>query len=80
LGLVAVWGALERLFSPSHVELSFRVSANIAAYLELPGRGRYACFKKIKGLYEIRSKAAHGAVKRTWGLTLKPMVLPDASS
>ena len=61
LGLVAVWGALESLFSPSHVELSFRVSANIAAYLEPPGRGRYACFKKIKGLYDSRSKAAHGA-------------------
>jgi len=61
LGLVAVWGALERLFSPSHVELSFRVSANIAAYLEPPGRGRYICFKKIKALYDSRSKAAHGS-------------------
>jgi hypothetical protein len=27
LALVSLWGALERLFSPSHVELSFRVSA-----------------------------------------------------
>ncbi len=60
LGLVAVWGALERLFSFSQAELSFRVSANIAAYLEPPGRGRFACFKKIKGLYDSRSKAAHG--------------------
>ena len=51
----------ERLFSPSHVELSFRVSANIAAYLEPPGRGRYICFKKIKALYDSRSKAAHGS-------------------
>ena len=61
LGLLVVWGALERLFSPSHVELSFRVSANIAAYLEPPGRQRYSCFKKVKGLYDSRSKAAHGS-------------------
>lgn len=61
LALVAVWGALERLFSPSQSELSFRVSANIAAYLEPPGRERYAYFKKIKGLYDSRSKAAHGS-------------------
>jgi hypothetical protein len=60
LGLVAVWGALERLFSSSQAELSFRVSANIAAYLEPPGSDRYACFKRIKGLYDSRSKAAHG--------------------
>jgi len=61
LALVAVWGALERLFSPSNVELSFRVSANIAAYLAPPGRERYALFKKVKGLYDSRSKAAHGS-------------------
>jgi hypothetical protein len=61
LALVAVWGALERLFSPSNSELSFRVSANIAAYLEPPGKQRYACFKKVKNLYDSRSKAAHGS-------------------
>ena len=33
LGLVALWGALERLFATNEQELSFRVSANIAAYL-----------------------------------------------
>jgi Apea-like HEPN len=61
LALVAVWGALERLFSPSTSELSFRVSASIAAYLEPAGRERYSCFKKIKSLYNSRSKAAHGS-------------------
>ena len=60
LALVAVWGALERLFSASHQELGFRVSANIASYLERPGRGRYKCFQHIKALYDRRSKAAHG--------------------
>jgi hypothetical protein len=61
LGLVSVWGALERLFSPSQTELSFRVSANIAAYLEPPGKTRHGCFQKVKGLYDSRSKAAHGS-------------------
>lgn len=60
LALVAIWGALERLFSPSNLELRFRVSANIAAYLEPLGKGRYSYFNKIKGLYDSRSKAAHG--------------------
>jgi hypothetical protein len=27
-------------------ELSLRISANIAEYLEPPGRGRHACFQK----------------------------------
>ena len=61
LALVAVWGAIERLFSPSNQELSFRVAANIASFLEPAGRERYACFKKVKALYDSRSKAAHGA-------------------
>jgi hypothetical protein len=61
LALVAVWGALERLFSPSAAELGFRVSSNIAAFLEPPGIARYALFKKVKSLYDSRSKAAHGS-------------------
>jgi hypothetical protein len=61
--LVAIWGALERLFSPASAELSFRVSANIAAYLEPPGRPRYSLFHHVKGLYDMRSKAAHGTGK-----------------
>lgn len=60
LGLLSLWGALERLFSASTQELSFRVSANIAAYLENPGTKRYELFKRVKRLYDHRSKAAHG--------------------
>jgi hypothetical protein len=60
LALVGVWGALEKLFSTSKQELNFRVSANIASYLESPGRERYKCFKQVKALYDHRSKAAHG--------------------
>jgi hypothetical protein len=60
LALIAVWGALERLFCSSNQELSFRVSANLAAYLANSGRERYKLFKQIKALYNDRSKAAHG--------------------
>lgn len=60
VALVTIWGALERLFSASNQELSFRISANLATYLEPPGRERFSCFKRIKGLYNSRSRAAHG--------------------
>src|SRR5262249_52353842 len=62
LALVSLWGALERLFSPSHSELSFRVSANIASYLEPPGEDRIRCYRNVKKLYDARSKAAHGSL------------------
>jgi hypothetical protein len=61
LALLMVWGALERLFSTSNQELAFRVSANLATFLEVPGRDRFACFKRVKSLYNSRSRAAHGA-------------------
>jgi hypothetical protein len=40
VALLAVWGALEHLFSPARQELRFRVSANIAAFLEPAGQAR----------------------------------------
>lgn len=61
LGLVALWGALERLFSPSAQELRFRVSANIASYLEERGPERLNLFRRITKLYDRRSAAAHGS-------------------
>jgi hypothetical protein len=61
VAIVTLWGALERLFSPAHQELTFRVSANIAAYLEPMGDARFALYKAVKKLYGARSKAAHGA-------------------
>jgi hypothetical protein len=61
VALVMIWGALERLFSTSHQELSFRVSANLATFLEVPGRDRLTCFKRVRSLYDSRSRAAHGA-------------------
>ena len=63
LTLVSLWAALEALFSPSTSELSFRVSALIAAYLEEPGTARLGRQRSIAKLYTKRSAAAHGKPK-----------------
>jgi len=60
LGLLSLWAALERLFSPSRMELCFRIPAAIATYLEPPGETRFARYKAIKKLYDARSSIAHG--------------------
>ena len=60
LMMVAIWAALEALFSPSTTELRFRVSALIASYLEPPGERRQSRAKEISKLYDKRSSAAHG--------------------
>lgn len=60
LMLVALWAALEALFSPSTGELRFRVSALISAYLEPPGESRSKRAKEVMKLYDKRSEAAHG--------------------
>lgn len=59
--LLSLWGAIEQLFSPSHGELRFRVSSNLAAYLEEPGDERYKLYKELLKLYNDRSAAAHTA-------------------
>ena len=61
LALVSLWGALERLFCPSQHEITFRISATIAAYLEGPGKTRVALYKQVRNLYKARSKVAHGS-------------------
>lgn len=63
LTLVALWAALEALFSPSTSELRFRVSALIAAYLEPPGETRRKRATNVGKLYDKRSAAAHGKPK-----------------
>lgn len=60
LVMVAIWAALEALFSPSNSELRFRVSALIASFLEPPGERRRSRVKEIGKLYDKRSSAAHG--------------------
>ncbi|MBI4465562.1 MAG: hypothetical protein HY647_12735 [Acidobacteria bacterium] len=81
LGLVSLWGALERLFSKSSYELSFRISANIACFLEPLGKNRFDCYKKVKKLYDSRSKAAHGVggnelqpFQETYALTRRVLI------
>jgi hypothetical protein len=63
LALLQLWGALEALFSPGRDELRFRISANIATFLEPPGTERYSLQKKVAKLYNSRSAAAHGRAK-----------------
>jgi hypothetical protein len=65
VALLAVWGALEHLFSPAKQELRFRVAANIAAYLEPPGVSRLTLHQRITKLYDARSAVAHGAKLKT---------------
>lgn len=60
VALLALWGALEHLFSPAKQELRFRVAANIAAYLEPAGVGRLKLHKRLIKLYDARSGVAHG--------------------
>lgn len=61
--IVSIWGALEAIFSPHKAELVFRVSSNLAAFLEPRGPLRLDMQKKIVKLYGIRSAAAHGSAK-----------------
>ncbi len=64
LALLLLWGALETIFSPARSELRFRISANIAAYLELPGAQRLELQKNVAKLYDARSDAAHTTSSR----------------
>lgn len=64
--LVALWGALEALFSPSTSELRFRISILIASYLHPPGEVRAKVQKDIYDLYDKRSAAAHGKPKHSF--------------
>lgn len=61
IALMTLWGALERIFSPGHQELRFRIAMNIAAFIENPGDERLKLYKKVQKLYDARSKAAHGS-------------------
>lgn len=61
--LVALWGAIEALFSPSNAELKFRVSSLLAAYMHPPGEERLQLQKRVGELYDKRSAAAHGSPK-----------------
>lgn len=57
--LLNIWGAIEHLFSPNTGELKYRVSSNLAAFLEKHGDKRLEIFKDLSKLYNERSIAAH---------------------
>ena len=57
--LMIIWGAIEQLFSPNTGELKYRVSSNLAAFLEVHGDKRLEIFKELSRLYNDRSIAAH---------------------
>src|SRR3569833_63602 len=61
VALLTVWGALEHLFSPAKQELHFRVSANIASFLEPIGQARLELHRRLLKLNDARSGVAHGA-------------------
>ncbi|MFI5023398.1 MAG: hypothetical protein ACHQRJ_17335 [Alphaproteobacteria bacterium] len=73
--LLAVWGGLEQLFSPSPGDLRFRVSSYIAAYLESPGPNRLTLYKTMLELYGERSRAAHTAAEINEGPLLQSYVV-----
>ncbi len=63
--IVSAWTVLERIFSSKGAELRFRVSANLAAYLEPRGPLRQQFFRSTLRLYDERSSAAHGSPLRS---------------
>lgn len=60
LALIEIWGGLDQLFAESPGEVRFKNSLRISSYLEPFGSKRRELFDSIMGLYEKRSKAAHG--------------------
>lgn len=73
--LLALWGGIEQLFSPSPGELRFRVASLMASYMEPMGSGRRELFKKLMRLYNERSLAVHTAQETETGPLLETYVL-----
>lgn len=61
MAAAALWVGFEALFSVNS-ELRFRLALLAAAYLEERGPDRLAIYRRIKKLYDYRSKAVHGGV------------------
>lgn len=73
--LLALWGGIEQLFSPSPGELRFRVASLMASYMEPMGPARRDLFRKLMGLYNERSLAVHTAQDTEAGPLLETYVL-----
>ncbi len=55
----SLWTGIEALFNIDH-ELRFRLALYISVIAETEGTKRYEKFKKVKALYDTRSKIVHG--------------------
>jgi len=60
MSAASLWSGFEALFG-INAELRFRLALLAAGYLEDRGPPRLALFKRIKKLYDYRSKAVHGS-------------------
>ncbi|WP_060842877.1 HEPN domain-containing protein [Pseudomonas sp. St29] len=59
MSAAALWSGFEALFGINS-ELRFRLALLAAAYLEDRGPERVSLYRRIKNLYDYRSKAVHG--------------------
>lgn len=59
MSAAALWSGFEALFGINS-ELRFRLASLAAAYLEDRGPERVSLYRRIKKLYDYRSKAVHG--------------------
>jgi hypothetical protein len=60
MSTASLWVGVEALFG-INAELRFRLSALVASFLEHRGPGRIARYREVKGQYDFRSRAVHGA-------------------
>jgi hypothetical protein len=58
--VATLWSGIEALFGIQQ-ELRFRLAAMIAAVLEPRGETRRETYRKVKCMYDLRSKAVHGS-------------------
>ncbi|WGS49821.1 hypothetical protein LFL96_19055 [Paraburkholderia sp. D15] len=63
MSAAALWAGFEGIFGINS-ELRFRLAALAASFLEDRGPGRVALYRRIKLLYDYRSKAVHGAATK----------------
>lgn len=60
-GIVMTWAAIETLIQPGRQNLTKKLAAAIAAYLEPPCPARDRLFQRVRSLYEARGGTAHPA-------------------
>ncbi|ORC44424.1 hypothetical protein B2G74_33330 [Burkholderia sp. A27] len=72
MSAAALWAGFEGLFAVNS-ELRFRLAALAASFLEERGPGRVALYRRIKTLYDYRSRVVHGAA--TTGALLEEHII-----